>query len=259
MSEVKKKPVLEIWKPVLNYEELYEVSDLGRVRRIKATPIGTEPPIGWVNDEVGRVVRYLSIKTIGRDYEYVCLSKDGKAKNRYVHLLMLEAFVGPRPGEKYKIEGRHLDGNSTNNHLSNLKWGTKKENSLDTIKHRRTNRSLSDETVLAIRKLYKENIGVHKIKQLFNLRSEAHVYQIVKNRTYANVIEPMESNPNLITEIITNHINGNKQIRSYSPNFYRVIPGIRGITWAIMSNENKHIATVFDYATAKLIAQRLNS
>lgn len=49
-----------------------------------------------------------------------------------VHVAVLEAFVGPRPEG---TEGRHLDGNKANNHLSNLAWGSRLENAADKRRH----------------------------------------------------------------------------------------------------------------------------
>lgn len=51
------------------------------------------------------------------------------------HLLVLEAFVGPRPGPGY--DGCHDDGTRDNNHISNLRWDTKSANAQDRIKHGR--------------------------------------------------------------------------------------------------------------------------
>jgi len=62
-------------------------------------------------------------------YPFVVLS--GK-KGRFVHRLVLETFVGPRP---HGMEARHLDGDRTNNRVENLRWGTRKENVADAIKH----------------------------------------------------------------------------------------------------------------------------
>ncbi len=53
-------------------------------------------------------------------------------KPRSVHRLVLEAFVGPSPP---RMECRHLDGNPQNNNLENLKWGTRKENMQDMMRH----------------------------------------------------------------------------------------------------------------------------
>lgn len=41
--------------------------------------------------------------------------------------------MGPRPDVSY--DGCHGDGDSTNNHVDNLRWGTKSENNLDTLRH----------------------------------------------------------------------------------------------------------------------------
>lgn len=51
-----------------------------------------------------------------------------------VHVLVLEAFDRPRPKGAVC---RHLDGNPINNHLSNLAWGTHKENTEDRKRHGR--------------------------------------------------------------------------------------------------------------------------
>lgn len=53
-----------------------------------------------------------------------------RGKDRYVHHLVLEAFVGPRPPD---TECRHLDDNPRNNRLGNLQWGTRSENIADRV------------------------------------------------------------------------------------------------------------------------------
>jgi HNH endonuclease len=53
---------------------------------------------------------------------------------KFVHRLVLEAFVGPCPTG---LECRHLDGDPSNNRLDNLRWGTRLENVADTIRHGR--------------------------------------------------------------------------------------------------------------------------
>lgn len=56
----------------------------------------------------------------------------GNANARYVHRLVLEAFVGPCPEG---MECRHLDGNPANNRPGNLAWGTPRENQADSARH----------------------------------------------------------------------------------------------------------------------------
>lgn len=53
-------------------------------------------------------------------------------KYRFVHQLVLEAFVGPCPPG---MECLHGDGNPGNNRLDNLRWGTKSDNAADAIAH----------------------------------------------------------------------------------------------------------------------------
>lgn len=65
-------------------------------------------------------------------YPKVCLHKEGLSYKRYVHRLVLEAFCrAAKPGEQCL----HLDGTRTNNNLSNLRWGTCRENQSDRVLH----------------------------------------------------------------------------------------------------------------------------
>ena len=90
-------------------------------------------------------------------YDIVNLMRDKKGHKRFVHRLVLEAFVGKAPSG---YECQHLDGNRSNNNLSNLKWGTRKENQMDRVRHgtsnrgeRHPNHKLSKEEVIEIKKL----------------------------------------------------------------------------------------------------------
>lgn len=110
----------EEWREIPGYEGEYEVSSHGRVFSMAR----------WVRCAHGgrrRVPpRMLRPGTINR-FGHVSVAL-GKGNSQCVHNLVLLAFVGPRPKG---CEARHLDTDATNNRLSNLKWGTKSENSLD--------------------------------------------------------------------------------------------------------------------------------
>ncbi len=111
----------EEWRTVLGFPD-YEVSSLGRVRS------RCYPP----------KVRILKLSSSGKGptkYWYVSLSRDGKSRTRVVHQLVLEAFDGP----SLDAVTRHLDGNGLNNCVTNLAWGTPKQNSADRRKHGRGN------------------------------------------------------------------------------------------------------------------------
>ena len=102
----------ERWLPVIGYEGWYEVSDLGRVKRVSA---GQGAIAG----------RILSSCGDGRGYLFVGLSINGTRRHYRVHRLVAVAFLGTCPEGK---EVNHKDGNKTNNYLENLEYMTRSEN-----------------------------------------------------------------------------------------------------------------------------------
>jgi hypothetical protein len=93
-----------------------------------------------------------------RGYRGVLLTCHGLRINCYVHTLVLLAFVGPK---QLKQECRHLDGNTANNVLSNLAWGTSAENKRDRVTHgthlygeSHGRAKLTDDQVKDVRRLY---------------------------------------------------------------------------------------------------------
>lgn len=112
----------EIWKPVLGFEDRYEVSDFGRVRRAKAAQ-GTR---------AGAVLSPIETSRGGYLAVHIHMG-DGRRKTVRIHRLVVEAFHGPSDLPLV----RHLDGNPRNNLLSNLAHGTHQENALDRVLHGR--------------------------------------------------------------------------------------------------------------------------
>jgi len=107
----------EIWKDVVGYEGVYEVSDHGRVRRVR-TGLVLSP---------------------GRDkkgYTNVGLCVDGKPIRVKVHHLVMEAFVGKRPNG---LVINHIDENPRNNHVSNLEYVTQSYNCTSVWENKRKN------------------------------------------------------------------------------------------------------------------------
>ena len=134
---------MEIWKPVVGFEDLYAVSNFGRIKRT-ARGKGTYP---------GRIVKK-SNHSAG--YDAVNLSDGSSRHYILVHRLVCEAFYGSPPTDRHEVA--HKDGNKKNNRLANLRWATPAENTYDNFINGTSNgkssderRILSDEDVKSIR------------------------------------------------------------------------------------------------------------
>lgn len=117
---------VEIWKPVVDYEGLYEVSSHGRVRSVPRVYQSPEQGFNWTKEVLG------NIKALRLRYDLyfdTSLTKNGKSNQRLVHRLVAKAFI-PNPENKRCVN--HKDNNPSNNFVDNLEWCTYKENS----KHR---------------------------------------------------------------------------------------------------------------------------
>lgn len=99
---------LERWLPVVNYEGWYEVSDLGRVRRIRGKDGKILKPIYY---EGG--------------YCRVHLCREGVRRKWAVHILVARAFIGPCPDGCLTCHG---PGGVLDNRLVNLSYGTPAKN-----------------------------------------------------------------------------------------------------------------------------------
>ena len=110
----------EEWRPIPGHPG-YEVSDAGRVRswRYRWGFCGTPHPLKLKQHRDGYLI-------------FGAWNRSGRRHMLFVHRAALMAFRGlPRAEE----DTRHLDGQRTNNRLSNLAWGSPKENSADAAHH----------------------------------------------------------------------------------------------------------------------------
>jgi len=179
----------ERWRPVVGFEELYEVSSLGRVRSVPR----------WVNTKGGaqrrvrsRIMRLNHSNKMG--YPRVCLHRGaGKKTMALVHTLVLEAFVGPRP--RGRIARHFPDRTPANVRADNLSWATYEENCRDRERDGTTfdnrgenhpNAKLSNKAVRRIRTLSSRGLRQRDIARLVGC-SQSNVSLVLQGRAWANV------------------------------------------------------------------------
>lgn len=116
-----KKNTIEVWKAILGYEGLYEVSNLARVRSVE------RDVIDYVDGK--QRVRHLKEKikeqTLDKKgYLTVKLSKNGVDERKKVHKLVAQAFI-PNPNGYDTVH--HINHIQTDNRIENLEWISKEE------------------------------------------------------------------------------------------------------------------------------------
>lgn len=115
--------MIEIWKDILGYEGLYQVSNLGNVRSLNYRRSGKTKLLKQGTDN---------------GYKRVELSKNGKKKKYWVHRLVAISFIS-NPNN-YK-EVNHKDEDKSNNNVNNLEWCTREYNNNYGTRNKRTSES----------------------------------------------------------------------------------------------------------------------
>ncbi|HHB2481296.1 TPA: NUMOD4 domain-containing protein [Bacillus cereus] len=169
----------EIWKPVLGFEGLYEISNTGSVKSLER--------IRSNGTRFKEFIKKQSTEKMG--YNTVTMTdKDGKKRTLKVHRLVAEAFIPMVDGKDIV---NHKNGNKTDNVVENLEWCTQLENinharktgltpKIINVGNRHAKTKLTEDIVREIRKLYPS--GQSDVKQL------AEKYG-VSNRTILKVIK----------------------------------------------------------------------
>lgn len=116
---------VEQWRDVVGRENWYQVSDHGHVRSLDRVTV----------DRNGRRIRRRGqlLKASPDSYGRPVV-KLGRGTFRFVHHLVLEAFIGPRPPD---TECCHADDDPGNNWPYNLRWGTSSSNHYDMVRNGR--------------------------------------------------------------------------------------------------------------------------
>lgn len=157
---------MEQWKDIPGYEGLYQVSDLGRVKRLAYT---------YNRMHKGKMIevpipeKILSGTKLGsKGYPRVNFNGD----LYQIHVLVAKAFVS-NPYDKPQVN--HIDGIKTNNKASNLEWVTNQENRDHAVKmglhaNRATGLGkLTFNQIQVIKQLHKEGFKQKDIADLFHV------------------------------------------------------------------------------------------
>jgi len=125
-------------------------------------------------------------------YPIVSLRVNGSIKTRFIHRLLLQAFVGPCPPG---MEARHLDDVKSNFKLSNLKWGTHLENIRDRERNGgrtpprgsgHSSSKLTESDVRKIRRLIASGKSLRAIARMYGVCNST-ISELKQGRTWAHL------------------------------------------------------------------------
>jgi hypothetical protein len=118
---------METWKPAKNWEDLYEVSDQGRVRSKPRKYWKPDPHMKDGGCWQHRKTRILKTPPNSDGYPCTMFSREGKCYPIKVHKLIYESFKGA-VSEGHHVD--HIDGDRQNNKLDNLQSVTPQDNKI---------------------------------------------------------------------------------------------------------------------------------
>ena len=160
------------WLDVYGYEGIYIVSSCGLVKSIDRKVPHPRSKKGFHL----RKGKLISFNTSANGYLRAVLCKHGEEKGHSIHRIVATAFI---ENPKNKKEVNHIDGDKSNNRVSNLEWVTSLENKKHSVRNRfnafgeRHGRSkLKSSEVESIRKMIDEGVFIKDIANMFGVHRE---------------------------------------------------------------------------------------
>lgn len=121
----------EIWKDIYGYENLYQISNLGRVKSL----------FGWNGHKYVKREKILKLNKTADGYSKVSLFDNTKRKQLYIHRLILSVFYPVINMNELQVN--HIDENKNNNNIENLEWVTSEQNVNHGTRNQRASLSMS--------------------------------------------------------------------------------------------------------------------
>jgi len=117
-------PSDEEWRPIPEWEGIYQVSNQGRVRSLDRIVL-----VGNTHRKLPSRPRKFTV--LPKGYRQIQLHIDGTVKALLVHRLVLTVFHGPPPPG---LEACHINGDTSDNRIENLMWDTHAANISDAVR-----------------------------------------------------------------------------------------------------------------------------
>ena len=176
----------EEWKDIPNYEGIYQVSDLGRIKSLSGL-LATKS--GVIKQRYNKIMSQI-IKSNG--YLSIMFSVNSNQKRFHVHRLVAISFIS---NPENKPEVNHKNCIKTHNYKMNLEWNTVQENTDHAVLNNLNCKGekapwskLTSTKIIAIRRLYKINPYFNKTNVAKKLGvKDTTIHKIIRNQRWKHL------------------------------------------------------------------------